>query len=300
MFWKDRLTGSSIRDRPGVVVISIAVVVGVILLVLLPAIRRMFDLQKVPWLAWPVMLSAAAFPGYMAYTVLNPGQVYDTAEVRAYKDKFTVNVPGEGYAMMVTALLGPEREDIPSDKTAYTIRYELDGAEHRMVGTIRRKSGDDSIDVNTDAGEAVRETGRRRSGGLGEDLQDRFDLKGAGGVLEGFVANWEGQAATVLILEVIKAPPPNALLWLIAMVICVMAIVVEAGFGADKFTGDIGFLAMYGVFIRDGVTPLDTYKGVGLAVLPAAIVGWVLVAGLGYLVVKYTTSKASKKASEDA
>ncbi len=276
--------------------ISAAVVVGVILLVIIPAIRRMFDLQKIPLLAWPVMAMAGAFPGYMAYTVLNPGEIYDTAEVRAYKDTFTVNVPeGEGYALMVTALLGPEREDIPSDKTSYTIRYELDGQEHRVVGTIRRKSGDDSIDVNIDGGEAVRETGRRRSGGVGEDLQDRFDLKGGGGQLKGFVANWEGQAAQVLILEVIKAPPPSWLLWLIALGISMLAILVEAGFGADKFTGDIGFLAMYGVFLRDGVTPLDTYKGVGLAVLPAAIVGWVLVAGMGFLVVKYVSSKATEE-----
>ena len=279
--------------------ISTAVVVGVILLVLIPAIRRMFDLPKIPILAWPVMLMAAGFPAYMAYTVLNPGEVYDTAEVRANKDKFSVDVPGEGYALMVTALLGAEREDIPSDKTSYTIRYELDNQEHRMVGTIRRKSGDDSIDVNIDGGEAVRETGRRRSGGLGEDLQDRFDLKGSGGTMEGFVTNWEGQAATVLILEVVKAPPPSSLLWLIALVICVLAIAVEAGFGADKFTGDIGFLALYAVFLRDGVTPLDTYKGVGLAVLPAAIVGWVLVAGIAFLVVKYTSAKGEKEGQPD-
>lgn len=279
--------------------ISTAVVVGVILLVLIPAIRRMFDLPKIPILAWPVMLMAAGFPAYMSYTVLNPGEVFDTAEVRANKDKFSIDVPGEGYALMVTALLGPEREDIPSDKTSYTIRYELDNQEHRMVGTIRRKSGDDSIDVNIDGGEAVRETGRRRSGGLGEDLQDRFDLKGSGGKMEGFVTNWEGQAATVLILEVVKAPPPSSLLWLIALGICVLAIAVEAGFGADKFTGDIGFLALYAVFLRDGVTPLDTYKGVGLAVLPAAIVGWVLVAGIAFLVVKYTSGKGEKEALPD-
>lgn len=279
--------------------ISTAVVVGVILLVLIPAIRRMFDLPKIPILAWPVMLMAGGFPAFMAYTVLNPGEVYDTAEVRAYKDKFSVEVPGEGYALMVTALLGPEREDIPSDKTSYTIRYELDNQEHRMVGTIRRKSGDDSIDVNIDGGEAVRQTGRRRSGGLGEDLQDRFDLAGSGGTMEGFVANWEGQAATVLILEVVKAPPPSSLLWLIALGICVFAIAVEAGFGAEKFTGDIGFLALYAVFLRDGVTPLDTYKGVGLAVLPAAIVGWVLVAGIAFLVVKYTSGKGEKEVPSD-
>ncbi len=263
----------------------------------------MLDLQKIPWLAWPVMLAAGSFPSYMAYTVLNPGEIYAKAEVRQdhEKDKrpFTLEVPGEGYALMVTALLGPELEDVPTDKTAYTLRYELGGEEHRVIGTIRRKSGDDSIDVNADASETVRETGRRRSGGLGEDLQDRFDLKGGGGTLKGRVANWDGDAAAVLFLEVVKAPPPAYLLWLIALVISALAIVVEVKYGAEKFTGDIGFLAMYAVFIRDGVTPLDTYKGVGLAVLPAAIVGWFLVAGMAYLIAKYTGSDPRAKLSED-
>jgi len=274
-------------------VLSVLVVAGVILLVLVPAFRRMLDLQKVPLLAWPVMLCAGALPSYMAYTVLNPGEIYDKAEVRAYKDTFEVDIPAEGHALMVTALLGPESEDVGADKTAYTIRYEMGGEEHRAVGTVRRKSGDDSIEVDIDVGETVRERGKRRSGGLGEDLQDRFDLEGPGGKLTGTVVNWEGAAAQVLFIEVIKAPPPATWLWLMAIAISAGAIIVESWFAADKFTGDIGFLAMYGVFLRDGVTPLDTYQGVGMAVLPAAIVGWFMVAGLGFLVTKYVQSKGS-------
>jgi hypothetical protein len=283
--------------------ISAVVVSAVILLVLIPAIRRMLDLQKIPWLAWPVMLAAGAFPSYMAYNVLNPEFTGAKAEVRQdhEKDKrpFSLEVPGEGYALMVTALLGPEQEDVPADKTAYTLRYELGGQEHRVLGTIRRKSGDDSIDVNSDVSETMRETGRRRSGGLGEDLQDRFDLEGGAGTLTGRVANWDGEAAAVLFLEVVKAPPPEHILWLIAILISAGAIVVEVKYGAEKFTGDIGFLAMYAVFIRDGVTPLDTYKGVGLAVLPAAIVGWFLVAGIAFLINKYTRVDPRDSNTED-
>ena len=63
-------------------ILSIGVVVLVILLVLLPAIHRMLDLVKIPLLAWPVMLMAGLMPSFMAYTVLNPGTVYDKAEVR--------------------------------------------------------------------------------------------------------------------------------------------------------------------------------------------------------------------------
>ena len=283
--------------------ISLLVVSSVILLVLIPALRRMLDLQKIPWLAWPVMLMAGAFASYMAYTVLNPGEIYDSVEVRQdderEKKTFNLEIPGEGYALMVTALLGKEVEDVPTDKTSYTLRYEVGGEEHRAIGTIRRKSGDDGLDVNSDVSETIRETGRRRSGGLGEDLQDRFDLDGGGGTLVGRVANWDGQAAAVLFLEVVKAPPPSGILWLIAILISALAVVVEVKYGADKFTGDIGFLVMYAVFIRDGVTPLDTYKGVGMAVLPAAIVGWFFVAGMAFVISKYTTSHARERMLED-
>ena len=39
------------------------------------------------------------------------------------------------------------------------------------------------------------------------------------------------------------------------------------------------------------MTPLDTYQGVGLAVLPAAIVGLLLVGLSGQLATKYVQSK---------
>jgi hypothetical protein len=48
---------------------------------------------------------------------------------------------------------------------------------------------------------------------------------------------------------------------------------------------------MYGVFLRDGVTPLDTYQGVGLAVLPAALVGLLAVGVAGQMATKYVQAK---------
>ncbi|MGB0637927.1 MAG: hypothetical protein ACPGTU_01260 [Myxococcota bacterium] len=277
-------------------ILSIGVVVLVILLVLLPAIHRMLDLVKIPLLAWPVMLMAGLMPSFMAYTVLNPGTVYDKAEVRGDDDKFELDIPTDGdYAVMITAMLGEEDEDRPTDKTAFTIRYERGGDEFTIAETIRRKSGDDAIDVELEQGETVRERGKLRSGTIGEKLQYREDIKGKGSKLRGEVTNWQGEAAQVLFIEVVKAPPKQSLLWMIALGICALAILTEAKFGADKFTGDIGFLTMYGVFLRDGVTPLDTYQGVGMAVLPAAIVGFFGVAGIGFLVTKSVRSKAKSE-----
>jgi hypothetical protein len=273
--------------------LSTGVVAAVIVMIFFSTIRRMLDLKKIPFIMWPVLLLAAAMPSFMAYTVLNPGEIFDKAEVRAQKDTFKLDIPAEGeYALMVTALLGPEDEEQNTDKTAYTMRLELGGEEHRATGTIRRDSGSNEVEVDVESGNSsVREHGRRRSGGLGEDLQDRFDITGSGGTLEGTVTNWKGAAAQVLFLEVVRAPPKASLLWAVALLISLFGVMIEANYGVTEFAGNVGLLTMYGVFLRDGVTPLDTYQGVGLAVLPAAIVGLLLVGVSGQLATKYVQSK---------
>ena len=276
--------------------LSTGVVAAIIILIFFSTVRRLLDLPKVPWIVWPIILLASAMPSYMAYTVLNPGEIFDKAEVRAQKDTFKLDIPAEGeYALMVTALLGPEDEDQNTDNTAYTLRYEMGGKEHRVTGTIRRDSGSNEVEVDVDAGNSsVRELGKRRSGGLGEDLQDRHDIKGAGGTVEGRVTNWQGAAAQVLFLEVVKAPPAAYLLWIVALVISVLGIIIEGKYGVTEFAGNVGLLTMYGVFLRDGVTPLDTYQGVGMAVLPAAIVGLLGVGLTGQLASKMMAPKVNK------
>lgn len=273
--------------------LSTGVVAAVIVMIFFSTVRRMLDLKTIPFIMWPVLVLAAAMPSFMAYTVLNPGEIFDKAEVRAQKDTFKLDIPADGeYAIMVTALLGPEDEEQNTDKTAYTMRLELGGEEHRATGTIRRDSGSNEVEVDVESGNSsVREHGRRRSGGLGEDLQDRFDIKGSGGTLEGTVTNWKGAAAQVLFLEVVRAPPKASLLWAVALLISLLGVMIEANYGVTEFAGNVGLLTMYGVFLRDGVTPLDTYQGVGLAVLPAAIVGLLLVGVSGQLATKYVQSK---------
>jgi len=279
--------------------LSTGVVAAVIVLIFFSTIRRMLDLQKIPFFMWPVLLLSAAMPSFMAYTVLNPGEIFDKAEVREHKDTFKLDVPADGeYALMVTALLAPEDEDKQTDNTAYTLRLELGGEEHRATGTIRRDSGSNEVEVDVESGNSsVREHGRRRSGGLGEDLQDRFDIHGSGGTLEGTVTNWRGGAAQVLFLEVVKAPPKATILWAVALLISLFGVMIEAKYGVTEFAGNVGLLTMYGVFLRDGVTPLDTYQGVGMAVLPAAIVGLLLVGLSGQLATKYVQSK--RKSQEE-
>ena len=273
--------------------LSTGVVSAVIILIFVSTVRRLLDLPKVPILVWPVILLASVVPSYMAYTVLNPGEIFDKAEVRAQKDTFSLEIPADGsYALMVTALLGPEDEETNTDNTNYTFRYEMGGSEHRMTGHIRRDSGSNEVEVDVDAGNSsVRDFGKRRSGGLGEDLQDRHDIKGSGGTLEGRVTNWKGAAAQVLFLEVVKAPPSQGQLWLVALLVSLLGVFIEGKYGVTEFAGNVGFLTMYGVFLRDGVTPLDTYQGVGFAVLPAAIVGLLGVGLTGQLASKMLAPK---------
>jgi hypothetical protein len=68
-------------------------------------------------------------------------------------------------------------------------------------------------------------------------------------------------------------------------------VAIEAKYSVTEFAGNVGLLTMYGVFLRDGVTPLDTYTGVGLAVLPAALVGLLAVGVAGQMATKYVQAK---------
>ena len=71
----------------------------------------------------------------------------------------------------------------------------------------------------------------------------------------------------------------------------VLGIYFEAWKNCDKVAGDIGFMAMYAVFLADGVTPLDGIKGVGLAALAAFFLAYAAVAGIAYLFAKYNASR---------
>ncbi len=73
--------------------LSTGVVAAIIILIFLSTVRRLLDLPKVPWIVWPIILLASAMPSYMAYTVLNPGEIFDKAEVRAQKDTFKLDIP---------------------------------------------------------------------------------------------------------------------------------------------------------------------------------------------------------------
>ena len=71
---------------------------------------------------------------------------------------------------------------------------------------------------------------------------------------------------------------------------------------AERLASDLAFLSLWAVFLRDGVTPLDDVRGVIFALAPAAIIGWLGVAALEYVVINFFHSRAqaAEKDAEEA
>lgn len=273
------------------------IIAGVIIMTVGSIVKRLMDYSDVPWFIWPALLLAAAAPSYVAYQVLNPGDVVDSAVVHAMKDVVELDVP-DGYAIMVTADLNDEiDENEPNSKTtAYSLALKSDAWAESSSGTIRRKSAGGGPDIDLMAGNGISESGKQRSGKWGEDLQDRIDLKKSGHV-EVRVTNWQGLAAKALRLDVLPGPPSGLILWGLVGFLSAIGLLLEVRYGLDRVSGDLAFLALWAVFLRDGVTPLDDFQRVGYAVLPAALLGWGLVAGIAWVAVKYITSKEKARAA---
>lgn len=267
------------------------IIVAVISLVVVLRLRRLQEMRAFNWLVVPTLLVAAAMPSYVAWKVLDPapavGSGLYTGKVSPVVDKATIDIP-EGHALLVTATLGEESEDPASERTAYSLKVKGTGWEQSASGIIKRKGAGAGPGVSL-GGEDITDANRRPSR-LGEDLQDRYEFHGSGtATIE--VTNWSGTAATTLDLEVIEAPPPALWLWCGLVLVSLMGIFVEAKYGADQFAGDAAFLAMWAIFLRDGVTPLDDWQEVAKALMPAVLLGMLAIGGLGYIAAKQAARK---------
>ncbi|GEM_PF-1169482 len=261
------------------------VIVGVILGTLGTLIKRLLDMNALKVWLWPLFLVAAALPIATAWLVLNPGEPVATAQVKAAKDVVRMEVP-EGYALMVTAQLTEEMAEGEEGRTAYSLALRREGWTSAASGTIHRASDKDA-GPDLSSGESVSEAGKRpRMGRWGEDVQDRHDLDGAG-TLEITVTNWQGKAAEHLLLEAVSAPPPRMVLWIGAIVVALVGLAAELRLGTDRLAGDVAFLALWAVFLRDGCTPFDDFDQVARAAIPAALLGWGAVGGISYLAQRY-------------
>ncbi len=276
------------------------VIAGVSLLTLGSLVKRLRDLNAMTPVLIPFMLLAAASPAYVAHAVLNPGAVVDTAEVSGIDQKVELDVP-EGHSVMITAQLSElseeELKEPGAEKTVYYLNFQGDGWEDAADGTMQRESAGGGPDIDLNGGEGISESGRRRPGKWGEDIQDRADLKGAGKTTV-TVTNWQGKAVEKLVLEVVPAPPPAALTWGLVVLVTLVGLFYEVRDNAERAASDLAFLALWGVFLRDGVTPLDDFDQVAWALAPAALLGWGAVAAIAYGGVKFFAPKDEPEEAE--
>lgn len=284
--------------------ISAAIIGAVVILTVGWQIKYLMERKAKPLLGALLLLIAGSIPGYVGWKTLQPAHMDPAtgpyqAKVSQQITEAQLDIP-EGHALLVTATLVDLEEDETDPqklKTAYNLTVRGSNWEQSASGLIKRDSAgaDDAVDVG---GAGVRESGRKRSGRLGEDLQDRFEFRGSGAVKLD-VTNWSGTAAETLDLEIVEAPPPKSLLWGAVVLLSLIALVLEVRFGADQLAGNVAFLALWAVFLRDGVTPLDGWQEISKAVLPSALLGWGAIGGVAYLGVKAMTSGGSKETVDE-
>lgn len=263
--------------------LSALVIAAVIIGILGPTTKRALDLPSFPWIGVPVALVAAVIPCLMAWLVINPGPAVDQADISPLAPQVTLTAP-PGHSLLVTANLADDPKGAKAGKSAYALAVSGEGWASKATGEVRRKTDDEEgVDVDVLPGDQLSEKGRRRAGKWGEDLEERFALGGEG-TFTVQLTNFDGDAATGLHLRVIKSPPPAWLLWPLGLGLGTIALIIELKKGPTQFGGDVALLALYGLFLRDGVTPADTYQKVAFAVLPAALVGWGIFASIGYVV----------------
>jgi hypothetical protein len=270
-------------------VLAALVIAGVSILTLGSLIKRLMDLNAMNPVLIPFMLLAAASPGYVAYAVLNPGPAVATAEVSGIDQSVKLDVP-EDHSLMITATLAElteeERKEPGGEKTVYYLNIQGQGWEDAADGTMQSESAGGGPDIDLAGGQGISESGRRRPGKWGEDIQDRADLKGSGPV-EVSVTNWQGRAVEKLVLEVVPAPPPAAATWAVVVLVTLVGLFYEVRDNAERLSSDLAFLALWGVFLRDGVTPLDDFDQVAWAMAPAALLGWGAVAAVAYGAIRF-------------
>ncbi|HCH65305.1 MAG TPA: hypothetical protein DFR83_21040 [Deltaproteobacteria bacterium] len=275
----------------------VPILAGVIGLTLGFAVKRLQDFNAMSIWVWPLMLLAGAAPCLVAYSTLHPGAAVDVAEVVAEKDSVELHVPPD-HSLMVTAVLTEESDEPGTDKTHYNLKIKGVGWEVSADGTMKRESATGGAKIDALGQQGIEEIGGKRGSKLGEDLQDRHDLRESGDVTV-TVTNWQGLAVEKLLLEVVPSPPSDVVMWSFTVLVTILGLVLGVRDNAERLASDLAFLCLWGVYMRDGVTPLDDWQEVGLALVPAALTGWLGVAAIEYLVINYFHSRAQAAEAEE-
>ncbi len=262
---------------------TMLIIVGVVVAVMVTSGKRLLDQKGAPILAWLLLIAAAAMPIYIGRQTINPGEPLASETVYGEKETVELRSPGPGYALLTTATLAEEIDEDSKesqDKTAYALTLNGGGWTQQVDGNFKRKSAKGGNEIEIQGGEGISDATAKKGGKWGEDRQDRFDLVDHG-VFEVTVTNWTGKAAIAIDCEVVKAPLPTKVIWPAIIVVCLLAVFVDTRHGTDRISGDIGLLAFFALFLRDGITPLDDYQQVVFAIAASALVGGVAVGAVG-------------------
>ena len=262
---------------------TMLIIVGVVVAVLVTTGRRMLAFKGTPFLAWLLLIAAAAMPILIGRQTINHPPPLNSDIVYGEKETIELQAPEPGLALLVTATLTEEVDEESKespDKTAYALELDGGGWTQQVDGNFKRKSAKGGPEIDIQGGEGITDASVKKGGKWGEDRQDRFDLVGDG-VFQVTVTNWTGKAAIAIECAIIEAPLPTKYIWPAIVVLCLLAVFVDTRYGTDRISGDIGLLAFFALFLRDGITPLDDYQQVVFAIAASALVGGVAVGGVG-------------------
>jgi len=278
-----------------------AIVVAVSVVVVTTTVLRMRGGARVPSLFWITLLLSLSVPIAVGWMVNFP--VPYSTEVKELKEEgksISVDVP-EGHSLLIDAIPSTKKLN-PSDPQSFKTDYAITikGMHKKKIwsqtetGAMERKSDSEEgkVKIKKIEGEQLSNGGSDdRKAGLNENIQDRFELHHPGKNLNITLQNYEGKAIDGLEFRVVSSPPPNHILWGIAILFSLLGIYFESWKNCDKVAGDIAFLAFYGLFLSQEIAPLDGIKGMLLAAIPAFFMGYAPVAGVAYLANKMNGNK---------
>ncbi len=276
--------------------IAALMIYGFVAFVVVAAFRRLADIRTLPLWVKPALVLCAVVPVAVGSMLLNPGEPKDVSRLARLHDKGSVDVP-PNHALLVRGVLSDlelldNKKSAEAGKTNYAFSITGEGWSKTAAGEIRRKtdSGPSTVSVG---GASLKDHGRARAASLGEDLEQRFEVP-AGGTLSMEITNWQGAAVEAILVEVVPAPPPRTALWIVTGVAALLGLVAEVKYRAVQLSGDMAFLCAFAVFLPDQVTPASGFQEAGTAAFGAALLGWLGVGGLAWLMLKVGERKEAK------
>lgn len=274
--------------------LSIALVVGIVALTLFLAVRRLADVRGLAAWVWIALFSSALLPIAQGWMVLHPGEAVESIEVHALHDPISLTVP-EGHALLVETELGDE-DAREAGVGHYAFGINGAGWNQKAVIEVRRKIGGRTSDGAMTGEQSI--GGRARRGAVGEDLAQRIPLQGAGDIT-GEVSLWKGGAADSLRLSVVPGGLPQRTLWSVAALFGVIGLIAEVRARAVQASGDIAFFAVFAALLAGDVTVADGVPDIARAAAVGGLVGWLLVGGLAWILMKIGELLAARGSAKD-